>query len=138
MKDYHKLENELFARWEAKWNSEDPKIQKLHRLEGGDYCKCRKVVRDGMMYRGRIKFYPDGECERQSGDEYKRWEKAPLRLIMLTKDNIDDWDKRSETACDTQEQYDKLDACLPWFLRELYSLDILYAHARNERRTLDS
>lgn len=127
MKDYHKLENELFARWEAKWNSEDPKIQKLHRLEGGDYCKSSEVVPDGMMYRGEISFFQDKDgknySDREPGDEYERWEKAPLRLIMLTKDNINDvddkssWDKRLEIACNNKEAYEKCRTTHPNFYK---------------------
>ena len=106
MKDYHKLENELFARWEAK--SKRLEIEK-GRL-GEDYCKSTDVIPDGMMYRGDFIFQDNNDWDRKCGDEYIRWEKAPLRLIMLTKDNIDEWDKRHEIACNTQEQYDN---CIP-------------------------
>lgn len=115
MKEYHKLEDDLFARWRAKWDTEDPKIQKLHRLVGGEFCKSPDVIPDGMMYRGEITF-DKGDWDRKQGDEYERWENAPLRLIMLTKDNIADcedgngnrntsWDKRYEIACNTMEGY---------------------------------
>lgn len=82
MKDYHTLEDELFNEWEAK-----SKLQETENYE---------IVPDGMMRRGAI----NDDWDRDEGKEYELWENAPLRLIMLTKENIDNLDKRHETGFD--------------------------------------
>lgn len=82
MKDYHDLEEKLFEEWEKK-----SKI-----LETENY----EIIKDGMMRRGAI----NDDWDREVGGEYSLWEKAQLRLIMLTKENIDDLDKRHETGFD--------------------------------------
>lgn len=119
MKDYHKLENELFARWEAKSN----RLEIEKNRSDKDNCKSTNVIPDGMMYRGEIIFQDNNDWDRKCGDEYIRWEKAPLRLIMLTKDNINDvddkysWDKRLEIACNNKEDYEKCRTTYPKFYK---------------------
>lgn len=112
MKDYHKLEEDLFARWQAKSNQ----------LEKEKESESLNVVKDGMMYRGKITFEKD-DWDREQGDEYERWESAPLRLLMLTKENISDcgdndsWDKRQEIACNNKEAYEECRTTYPKFYK---------------------
>lgn len=92
MKSYCDLENTLFKEWESAAN---------HNHENGIF------VQDGLLYRGAI-YYEDGYWKRKPGDESQQWDKAPKRLLILTKDMpYEAWDIRMETGRkpDTSEHH---------------------------------
>lgn len=57
------------------------------------------LVTDGLLLRGEI-YYSGSFWHRKPGDEEERWNTAPRRLLILTKDLNDDeaWDIRQETG----------------------------------------
>lgn len=91
MKDYHKLEEDIFKRWNRA------------SIANGD---GELKNEDGLLFRGKIIFDGEGGRTRQPGKEETLWHNAPKRLLFLTKETpdygCDDncWDLRTETATD--------------------------------------
>lgn len=90
MKDYYdfvRKNQEILDRWKAKFPLE----------------KQGKFADDGIMNKGETELGHDGRVWRKSGNENELWNKAPLRVLFLTKDenlyddDIPVWDVRTET-----------------------------------------
>ena len=83
---YRDLENKLFEEWEirskANWDN-------------------TPLAPDGLLYRGEVVYNANGCWIHCPGDETERWQHAPKRLLILTKDlnePDDSWDIRAETG----------------------------------------
>lgn len=68
--NYTALEDRLFEEW------------KTRSRQCGD---GEEIAPDGLLYRGLFS-YADGYWTRRPGDECRRWEQAPRRVLILTKD----------------------------------------------------
>ena len=82
--NYTALEDRLFEEW------------KTRSRQCGD---GEEIAPDGLLYRGLFS-YADGYWTRRPGDECRRWEQAPRRVLILTKDlnDTEAWDIRCETG----------------------------------------
>jgi len=85
--EYHKLEEEIFNEW----------ISRSTKNNDGD---SSVFVPDGLLCRGPIEYSDSGYWWRNSGNEEELWDKAPKRILILTKDLNDKepWDIREETG----------------------------------------
>ena len=84
MNKYFNNEEALFKEWKSRISENEPEAD---------------FAPDGMLYRGPIEFNHDGNSYklRQIGNAAEQWDKAPKRLLILTKDLNDNeggWDVR--------------------------------------------
>lgn len=133
MKNYVEENERILKEWcESYVKENQPYYPNCTNL--GDY-----FAKDGIMYMGDIvadpKVYPNGEKtfrwkRVESGRENELWEKEPLRILYLTKDqNTGDdvaWDVRSESFRYADENYKPkemwLDTTVTFFRNLVYSL----------------
>lgn len=82
--NYHEQEEQLYERWAER-------ARKLHEND--------EITKDGLLYRGEMWF--DGFNQvRRRGDEERQWADASLRMLVMTKQPVEDdgWDVRAESG----------------------------------------